>query len=51
MTAENSWHVVLSPDGELRWISADEVLGTQPARDFLQRVEDQFFMMFPKDYY
>lgn len=51
MSPENSWHVVLSPDGALRWVSADEVLDTQPARDFLQRVEDQFFMMFPKDYY
>jgi putative cardiolipin synthase len=51
MSPENSWHVVLSPDGTLRWVSADEALETQPARDFLQRVEDQFFMMFPKDYY
>ncbi len=51
MSPENSWHVVLSPDGALRWISEDEVLDIQPARDFLQRVQDQFFMMFPKDYY
>jgi len=51
MAPENSWHVVLSPEGELRWMSVDEVLDIQPARDFLQRVEDQFFMMFPKDYY
>jgi putative cardiolipin synthase len=51
MEPENSWHVVLSPDGELLWVSTDEVLDIQPARDYLQRVEDQFFMMFPKDYY
>jgi putative cardiolipin synthase len=51
MAPENSWRVVLSPNGELRWRTADEVLDIQPARDFLQRVEDQFFMMFPKDYY
>jgi putative cardiolipin synthase len=51
MAPENSWHVVLAPDGQLRWISANEVLDVQPARDLWQRVQDQLFMMFPKDYY
>ena len=51
MMPENSWHVLLSPDGELRWISAEEVLDIQPARDWLQRVADEFFMLFPKEYY
>jgi len=51
MEPENSWRVLLSPEGELRWVSADEVLDVQPARDLWQRVQDQLFMMFPKDYY
>ena len=51
MSPENSWEVTLSPDGELRWTSAEEVLDVQPARDFLQRIEDQLFMLFPKDLY
>ena len=51
MAPENSWHVVLSPEGELRWESGEEVLDSQPARDWLQRVEDEFFMLFPKDLY
>jgi putative cardiolipin synthase len=51
MAPENSWHVVLTPEGELRWKSGEEVLDSQPARDWLQRVEDEFFMLFPKDLY
>ncbi len=51
MMPGNSWHVLLSPDGALRWVSAEEMLDIQPARDWLQRVEDEFFMLFPKDYY
>lgn len=52
MSPENSWELTLTPDdGELRWTSGDEVLDLQPARDFLQRLEDQLFMLFPEDLY
>ncbi len=48
---DNSWQVVLNKDGELRWRSTQGELDRQPARDFLQRVEDQLFKFFPSDYY
>lgn len=51
MRPENSWRVEVDPNGELRWVSGDEVLTSQPARGFWQRVEDIFFMAFPKELY
>jgi putative cardiolipin synthase len=51
MHGENSWQVLLAEDGTLRWRSAAGELDRQPARDFLQRVEDQLFKFFPSDYY
>jgi putative cardiolipin synthase len=51
MSPENSWRVELDPEGDLRWVSGAEVLTSQPARGFMQRVQDVIFMMFPKDYY
>jgi putative cardiolipin synthase len=51
MTSENSWGVTLDVDEELQWMSDDGVLTTQPARGFWQRIQDWFFVLFPKDYY
>jgi putative cardiolipin synthase len=51
MQAANSWRVELDGDGGLRWISNKEVVSRQPARNWWQRIEDVFFMMFPKEYY
>jgi putative cardiolipin synthase len=51
MQPSNSWRVELDGDGELRWVNDKETVTTQPARNWWQRVEDAFFMMFPKNYY
>ena len=51
MQPANSWQVVLDDSGKLRWVSGDEVLTRQPARSWWQRVQDVFFMMFPKELY
>jgi hypothetical protein len=37
--------------GELRWVAGNEVLTSQPARNYWQRVQDVFFMAFPKEFY
>ncbi|KPK55876.1 MAG: hypothetical protein AMS22_03095 [Thiotrichales bacterium SG8_50] len=47
----NSWRVELDEDGELRWVHDKEVVTTQPARNWWQRVEDVIFRAFPKEYY
>jgi putative cardiolipin synthase len=51
MSPENSWRVELDPEGELRWVSGDQVLTDQPARNFWQRVQDWLFLLFPQDLY
>jgi len=51
MGPENSWRVELDPQGELRWVAGDQVLDSQPARGWWQRVEDVVFMAFPKEIY
>jgi putative cardiolipin synthase len=51
MQPANSWRVELDGYGGLRWISNKEVVSRQPARNWWQRIEDVFFMMFPKEYY
>ena len=40
-----------SPEGDLRWVSGSQILTRQPARSFMQRVKDVFFMLSPKDLY
>jgi len=47
----NSWRVELDGDGELRWVNDTEVVTTQPARNWWQRVQDVFFKAVPKEYY
>jgi putative cardiolipin synthase len=47
----NSWRVELDGDEELRWVNDTEVVTTQPARNWWQRVQDVFFKAVPKEYY
>jgi len=47
----NSWQVELTADGRLRWVDDKEVVTSQPARTWWQRVEDVIFMAFPKEMY
>ncbi len=51
MLPENSWRVELDPKGDLRWVSGSEVLTRQPALGSMQRLQDFFFQLFPKEYY
>jgi len=37
MTPENSWHVILNDKKKVEWVSGDEVLHKEPARDGMQR--------------
>jgi len=47
----NAWRVELDAEGDLRWVDDKETVTRQPARNWWQRVEDVFFMMFPKELY
>jgi cardiolipin synthase C len=51
MEQDNAWRLTLDAGGEVRWTAGDQVLTTQPARNFWQRVEDVIFMAFPRDLY
>jgi cardiolipin synthase C len=51
MEPENSWQVQLVDGNSLKWVSSDAVVTRQPARSAWQRVEDVFFMLFPKELY
>ncbi len=51
MEPENSWEVQLVEGNKLRWVSSDAVVTRQPARNWWQRVEDVFFMLFPEELY
>src|SRR3546814_16036305 len=52
---ETAWRVPLDPDdegdGEVIWVACAEVLHTQTARHFWQRVEDLFPLNRPKKTY
>lgn len=51
MGGDNAWQVVISADGSLRWRSTAGELDRQPARNFMQRVEDFVFKFFPSSLY
>ncbi len=51
MRPANSWRVTLSPDGELRWTDDRQTRGSQPARGFMQRLENLVFKLFPPSLY
>ena len=48
---QNSWRVELVEEGGLRWVNDEEVVTSQPARNWWQRVEDVLFRVIPKEYY
>ena len=41
----------VDPEGDLRWVSGSRVLTQQPARSFMQRVQDVLFEIFPRNLY
>jgi putative cardiolipin synthase len=51
MSPANSWRVTLAADGEVQWTDATRTRRTQPARGFLQRVENALFKLFPPSLY
>lgn len=51
MRPENAWQLLLDGDGEVIWVSGDQVLHRQPARSFWQRIEDLFLGLLPKEIY
>jgi putative cardiolipin synthase len=51
MLPENSWEVTLDAKGQTIWTNDKKVVTRQPARSWWQRVQDFFFMAFPKEYY
>ncbi len=51
MRPENAWRVVLDDRGGLAWVAGEQRLTRQPARSAWQRVQDIFFMLFPRDLY
>jgi len=51
MLPANSWRVELDGDTGLKWVNDRETVTQQPARSWWQRVEDVFFMAFPKEIY
>jgi putative cardiolipin synthase len=43
----NSWQVKLDQNGEMIWVSGDEVQHHQPDTSFMHRIEDWFFSLLP----
>ncbi len=43
----NAWHLQLDEDGGVVWVSDRKTLTTQPAANFMQRIEDWFFAFLP----
>ena len=50
MQPANAWHVTLEGNS-LRWTADGPSLTRQPARSTWQRMQDAFFMLFPKNLY
>ena len=51
MRGANSWRLGLTEDDNLVWTSDAGVRHLQPARGFMQRVENLFFKLLPASYY
>jgi len=51
MSGANSWRVRLDERQRLKWHSDAGTLERQPARDFMQRLENLFFKAFPQSLY
>jgi putative cardiolipin synthase len=43
----NAWQLQYDEDGNVIWVSGDEVLASQPAASFMQRIEDWLFAHLP----
>jgi putative cardiolipin synthase len=43
----NAWQLQFAEDGKVVWVAEDEVLYSQPASGFMQRLEDWFFSQLP----
>ena len=48
-SGENAWQLELREDGEVYWVANDQVLDSQPAASFMQRIEDWFFSHLPME--
>ena len=48
-SVENAWRLELREDGEVYWVADDQVLDSQPAASFMQRIEDWFFSHLPME--
>jgi putative cardiolipin synthase len=46
---ENAWRLELREDGKIYWVTDNQVLDTQPAGSFMQRIEDWFFSHLPME--
>jgi len=51
MQPANAWRVTLNEHQALRWTADGPPLTRQPARSTWQRMQDAFFMLFPKNLY
>ena len=51
MQPQSAWQVTLNEQGRLRWTAEGEPLTRQPARGAWQRMQDVFFMLFPRNLY
>ncbi|QJF50315.1 hypothetical protein G3256_03610 [Roseobacter ponti] len=45
----NAWRLELTADNMLIWVGDDVVLNAEPAASFMQRIEDWFFALLPRD--
>jgi putative cardiolipin synthase len=51
MRPENAWRLSLDSRGRVEWTAQGQTLTRQPARSVWQRLQDLFFMLFPKSLY
>ena len=43
----NAWSLRFTERGHVQWVSDDQVLDSQPAQSYMQRIEDWFFALLP----
>ena len=51
MSGDNAWHVQMDEQGKLSWVSSEQTLYEQPARDAMQRVMNVLMKIGPRDQY
>jgi len=47
----NAWRIVLDAQGQVTWVSGDEVRREPPAREEGQRLEESLHLLLPADLY